>query len=239
VTLTTNPDRGAPSRGEAPSRFSTGGAAADAASLGPSPDASERFEKSGVVHARVPSEGVSLGRAERDACLTELLRRHYATVWRTLRRVGVPEDRADDAAQEVFIVVSRKLEQIRPGCERNYLLNSAIRVAANYRRAGRARREVLDEGTLDEQRDPSPDADHLLHRKRLREMLDDVLCTWPAEVRTVFVLFELEGLSVPEIAELTETKTGTVSSRLRRARELFVLAVKRLRARGVLEEETR
>lgn len=173
--------------------------------------------------------------AEREAFLADLLRRHYASVWRTLRRVGVPEDRADDAAQETFIVVSRKLDQIRPGCERNYLLNSAVRVAANYRRAGRARREVADEELLDEQRDPSPGADHLLHRKQLRERLDEVLSAWPADVRTVFVLFEIEGLSVPEIAELTETKSGTVSSRLRRARELFLQAVKRLRARGVVE----
>ena len=53
----------------------------------------------------------------------------------------------------------------------------------------------------------------------------------PDDMRTAFVLFELEGLSVPEIAELTETKQGTVASRLRRARELFQSGVKRLRAR--------
>ena len=191
------------------------------------------------MHTRLESEQPPRTAAERDAFLAELLRRHYASVWRTLRRVGVPEDRADDAAQEVFIVVSRKLEQIRPGCERNYLLNSAVRVAANYRRAGRARREVMDEELLAEQRDPVPGADHLLQRKQLRERLDEVLSSWPANVRAVFVLFEIEGLSVPEIAELTDTKTGTVSARLRRARELFLLAAKRLRARGVVEGHER
>jgi RNA polymerase sigma-70 factor (ECF subfamily) len=167
--------------------------------------------------------------------LAELLRTHYGTVWRTLRRVGVSEDRVDDAAQEVFIVVSRKLEQIQPGCERSYLLNSAIRVAANYRRALRTRREVADDGVLDEQRDPAPSADQLLYRKHLRQMLDQILESWPEELRTAFVLFELEGLSVPEIAELTETKSGTVASRLRRGRELFLAAVKRLKARGLVE----
>jgi RNA polymerase sigma-70 factor (ECF subfamily) len=59
--------------------------------------------------------------------------------------------------------------------------------------------------------------------------------SWPEELRTAFVLFELEGLSVPEIAELTETKSGTVASRLRRGRELFLAAVKRLKARGLVE----
>jgi RNA polymerase sigma-70 factor (ECF subfamily) len=193
----------------------------------------EHLIKSGVVHGPALARPAAV--SSRDAQLAELLRLHYGTVWRTLRRVGVTEDRVDDAAQEVFIIASRKLEQIQPGCERSYLLNSAIRVAANHRRAVRARREVAEESVLEEQRDPQPDADQLLHRKRLRQMLDQVLDGWPSELRTAFVLFELEGLSVPEIAELTETKSGTVASRLRRARELFLAAVKRLRARGLVE----
>jgi len=171
----------------------------------------------------------------RDALLAELLRQHYSAVWRTLRRVGVDADRVDDAAQEVFIVASKKLELIEPGRERNYLLSSALRIAANYRRARRARREVLDERALDEQTDPQPSAEHLVDRKRLRQMLDDVLERFPEEIRTAFVLFELEGLSVPEIADMTDTKIGTVSSRLRRARELFLAASKRLKARGLFE----
>jgi RNA polymerase sigma-70 factor (ECF subfamily) len=171
----------------------------------------------------------------RDAVLAQLLREHHAAVWRTLRRVGVGIDRVDDAVQEVFIVASRKLDQIRPGCERAYLLHSAVRIAANYRRAERARREVAADEVLEEQRDPTPEADQLVYRKRLREVLDEVLDGWPNEIRTVFVLFEIEGLNVPEIAELTETKSGTVASRLRRARELFLAAVKRLKARGLLE----
>lgn len=193
----------------------------------------ERVVKSGIVHSQLPAAPLPVAR--RDAQLAELLRQHYGTVWRTLRRVGVGEDRVDDAAQEVFIIASRKLGQIQPGCERSYLLNSAIRVAANYRRALRTRREVADDVALEEQRDPAPGADQLLHRKRLRQVLDQVLEGWPAELRTAFVLFELEGLSVPEIAELTETKSGTVASRLRRGRELFLTAVKRLKARGLVE----
>ena len=172
---------------------------------------------------------------QREALLAELLRQYYSTVWRTLRRVGIDADRVDDAAQEVFIVASNKLELIEPGRERNYLLSSALRVAANFRRAHRARREVADEGLLDEQADPVPSADCLVDRKRLRQMLDEVLDRFPEEIRTAFVLFELEGLSVPEIAELTCTKTGTVASRLRRARELFLAASRRLKARGALE----
>jgi len=205
----------------------------------PTPDASdvgspEPALRSGIVQSE-PLRRPVMSTAQRDAILTELLHQHYSTVWRTLRRLGLESHRVDDAAQEVFIIASRKLEQIEPGRERNYLLSSAIRVAANFRRASRTRHEVLDERAIEDESDPIPQADQLLDRKRLREVLDQVLSGWPAEVRAAFVLFELEGLSVPEIAELTETKVGTVASRLRRARELFLLAVKRLKARGVVE----
>jgi len=63
-------------------------------------------------------------------------------------------------------------------------------------------------------------------------MLDAVLDSMPMEQRTVFVLFEFEELSVPEIALLVDAPLGTVSSRLRRARELFHAAADRVRARA-------
>jgi RNA polymerase sigma-70 factor (ECF subfamily) len=212
----------------------------------PSQDVSDRTAERGSGAVASPSplvaaSGVALTpvrlltAAARDALLADLLRQYYSTVWRTLRRVGVDSDRVDDAAQEVFIVASKKLELIEVGRERNYLLSSALRIAANYRRARRARREVLDERVLEEQTDPRPSAENLVHQKRLRELLDDVLERFPHDIRTAFVLFELEGMSVPEIAELTGAKSGTVASRLRRARELFLAASKRLKARGVFE----
>ncbi len=164
--------------------------------------------------------------------LQELLRLHYARVWRTLRQIGVDEACADDAAQEVFIVLSRKLADIREGSERSFLLSTAVRVAANHRRTGRVRHEVVDEQAVEKERDPEPNVEQLLDQKRMRRALDQLVDGWPDEIRTAFVLFELEGLSVPEIAEMTDTKQGTVASRLRRARELFQAGVKRLRARN-------
>jgi RNA polymerase sigma-70 factor, ECF subfamily len=164
--------------------------------------------------------------------LSELLRLEYERVWRTLRRLGVDEGGADDAAQEVFIVMSRRLSDVREGAERTFLLSCAVRVAANYRRSWRVRHEVADERALAAERDPRPSAECLLDHKRLRQALDELLEGWPEDMRTAFVLFELEGLSVPEIAQVTATKSGTVASRLRRARELFQAGAKRLRARA-------
>lgn len=171
--------------------------------------------------------------SEQDAGrLSEALRTHYVRIWQALRRLGIDEARADDAAQEAFIVLSRRLREVREGSERTFLLSCAVRIAANYRRAWHAQREVFDERALAFERDPHPTAEQLLEQKRLRHALDELLDGWPEDIRVAFVLFELEGLSVPEISEVTGAKLGTVASRLRRARELFQAGAKRLRARA-------
>lgn len=201
------------------------------ATVDPSSSEGEALLRSEVNQSR--PRAAPAPRSERNvARLTDLLRAHYASVWRTLRRLGVAEAHADDAAQEVFIVLSRRLGDVRDGCERTFLLSCAVRIAANHRRASSARHEVADDQALAAERDPQPSAEQLLDVKQLREALDQVLEGWPEDIRTAFVLFELEGLSVPEIAQVTETKLGTVASRLRRSRELLQAASKRLRARA-------
>jgi RNA polymerase sigma-70 factor, ECF subfamily len=157
-----------------------------------------------------------------------LLDQHFREVWRVLRRLGVTSGTVDDAAQQVFIVAAQKLEQIRPGSERAFLMSTAVRVAANARRAAAAR-EFAD-ASVAEQVDPTPSAELLLDEKRLRLLLDRVLDALPDESRSVFVLFELEGLSATQISELLDIPAGTVASRLRRAREQFHAAAKRIRA---------
>ena len=62
-------------------------------------------------------------------------------------------------------------------------------------------------------------------------MTDLVLESIPFEQRTVFVLFEIEGLPTAEIADLLQIPLGTVASRLRRGRELFTEAINRLEAK--------
>lgn len=187
--------------------------------------------RSEVTQAR-PEAAAATRSAPETRRLQEVLRVHYARVWRTLRRLGVHEAAVDDAAQEVFIVFSRRLHEVAQSNERTFLLGSALRIAANYRRSSRARHEVADEQALSRERDPQPTVEQLLEQKQLRQTLDDMLDGWPEEIRTAFVLFELEGLTAVEIAEMTETKLGTVASRLRRGRELFQAGVRRLRARG-------
>jgi RNA polymerase sigma-70 factor (ECF subfamily) len=165
----------------------------------------------------------------------QLLKQHYEAVWRFIRRLGVRPDRVEDATQEVFIIVSNKLERVEPGRELRFLYAVALRVAANHRSAAPVRREVADAEFGETLPDPTPDAEALLDRKRLRVLLDEVLDSLPAPLREVFVLHELEGLPAVEIAETSGVALGTVNSRLRRARTLFALASRRLRARYRLE----
>jgi RNA polymerase sigma-70 factor (ECF subfamily) len=192
------------------------------------------LEAAFLAHAKDQRvELVPSRRAAADATrarLKELLRSEFRTVWRFVRRFGVPEDSADDAAQEVFIIAARKLDEIEVGQERRFLFGVAVKVAANARRARAKRPDRADSEALLEARTELPDPDVLLDQKRMRELLDFVLDTMTLDLRTAFVLFELEGFSAPEIAELLEIPLGTVASRLRRAREAFRTTVARLKA---------
>ncbi len=162
--------------------------------------------------------------------LRQLFDAHYDFVWRSVRRLGVPEAGADDAAQEVFVVASRRLGDIAYGSERAFLFGTALRVASDVRRAAGRRRETIHD--VDAEACALPDAEELTDRKRAREMLDRAIDEMPDELRAVFVLFELEGTSMAEIATWLRIPQGTVASRLRRARETFDAHVARLKARG-------
>jgi RNA polymerase sigma-70 factor (ECF subfamily) len=145
-------------------------------------------------------------------------------VWRLLRRLGVSAEGVDDATQQVFLIVAERLDDIRAGSERSFIFGTALRVTQTQRRR-RVREPASD---LGEQRACSwPSPDELTDQKRARELLDAVLGEMPLELRTVFVLFELEGLSSPEIADVVGVPLGTVASRLRRARESFHELVRR------------
>jgi RNA polymerase sigma-70 factor, ECF subfamily len=167
--------------------------------------------------AEEPAASVALA----EQRLRASFERYFPLVWRSLRRFGVPTASVDDVAQQVFLTFSERLTDVELGRERAFLLSVCVRAAANERR--RLSR-VRDDAIGDEALDAIPDAhtpEELLHKKRRRERLDAALAILPLEQRVVFVLFELEGLTLPEIAESVGTPLGTATSRLRRARGRF------------------
>jgi RNA polymerase sigma-70 factor (ECF subfamily) len=158
-----------------------------------------------------------------------LVRDHLDFVWRLLRRLGLPAAAADDAAQQVFVVAARRVDDIAADSERSFLYGAALRVLQEYRRGAARRRETMAGDALTEQRDSRPGPDELVDLKRAAELLDRVLQEMTDDLRTAFVLFELEGLTTPEIAAVVGVPLGTAASRLRRARQQFSSALERLR----------
>lgn len=160
----------------------------------------------------------------------QLVERNIDFVWRTLRRLGVPDAEVDDATQQVFLTASAKLAQIRPGKERSFLIAVTMRVASHARRANQ-RRVAVHQRLSESPADLAPDPEHLTQRLQARALLDRVLDEMTPEVRVVFVLFELEELTVDQIAELLSLPRGTAATRLRRARFVFQEAAKKLGGR--------
>ncbi len=155
---------------------------------------------------------------------------HFNFVWRYLRGLGVPEANVDDAAQQVFLVAAGKLDAIEEGLERSFLVGTAHGVAANSRRASERRREVHGDPVLEVSPDHDPDPEEHAASREAVAILDDFLASLGEELRTVFILFELEGMTMLAIAATLGIPQGTVASRLRRAREEFHEMARRVRA---------
>ncbi len=156
-----------------------------------------------------------------DLRLRAIVREHYDFLWRSLRRLGVPEAGVDDAAQIVLVVLARRLNDVRSGSERAFLFGTAMRTASDLRKKNARRREVGDDAAFESELSAAPGADELVDQRRARELLDHVLDEMPSELRTVFVLAELEGMTMAETASFLEIPNGTVASRLRRSRAWF------------------
>lgn len=181
-----------------------------------------------TAHGSAPATSAP---AADDARLRRMLDDSFDFVWRSLRRFGLTGDLADDAAQQVFLVASRKLHEIRPESERSFLYGTAMRVASDVRRSAVHRREIAHADPAGDQIDPRPGAEELIDQRRARALLDDVLDAMDDDLRAVFVLFELEELPTAEIAGLLAIPPGTVASRLRRAREEFQVQIARIQKR--------
>ena len=165
-----------------------------------------------------------------EARLRRMVRTHVDALWRFMRRLGVYESDLDDAMQEVVFATAGRLGDIPPASERAFLYGTAFRVGSEWRRRRGSRHEVSDDAlSLHETQLPAPDA--LTDQARARKLLDDMLADMPTDLRAVFTLYEVEEMTMAEIAQILDLPPGTVASRLRRAREHFERSVERLQAR--------
>jgi RNA polymerase sigma-70 factor (ECF subfamily) len=179
-----------------------------------------------VTQPWVPSRA-----AEPDITLdvTRLHDEYADFVWRNLQRLGVRVSELEDALQDVFVVVHRRLDTYDGSSKLStWLFGICFRVAANYRRRAYVKRE---QGNLDlrEPVDESPwaDPEENARRREAGDQLEMGLESMALERRAVFVMFELEGLPASAIAEILGIPKGTVHSRLHKARLEFTEAMAR------------
>ena len=157
-----------------------------------------------------------------------LFDREISYVWTSLRRLGVPERDREDLAHEVFFRVYQRLDLYDPARPiRPWLFAFVVRVASEDRRRARHRYEELggtDDAALDAvtpEKDGGPDT----------EVIAAAVLALDMDKRAVLVLHDLDGHSVPEIAEALSIPEGTAYSRLRAAREQLTEAVRRQKRR--------
>ena len=149
--------------------------------------------------------------------MRSIVNEHRRTVVGMLRKSGVPRQDLDDEVQRTFIVAADRLEDVRPGSERSFLLQVARNLAWHAHRSLARRREFLTD-ELPERSEPVGTPEDLAGCTQIRALLSAALASLDEPLRAVFVLYELEELDMNEIAATLGLRRGTVASRLRRAR---------------------
>jgi len=176
-----------------------------------------------------------LNEAESAVDFDELFETQARFVWRALTRLGVPASDVADASQEVFLVIHRRLPDFEGRSSiKTWVYGICLRVAQSFRnKSVRSRERALDDTSAAQEVLDAPQESNIDWR-RARAHLMAVLEQLGDERRQVFVLYELEELSMPEIAEVLECPVTTAYSRLDAARK----AVRAAFARRSLSERS-
>jgi RNA polymerase sigma-70 factor (ECF subfamily) len=153
------------------------------------------------------------------AQIARVFSEHADFVCRSLRRLGVPTADVDDALQEVFLVVYRRIAEYEDrGLMRAWLFSISRQVSSHYHRSTK-RSEARHRGLVVST--TAPDLEDLVARREAEELVSAFLDELDEPQRLVFHLSDIEGLTAPEIAAALEVNLNTVYGRLRQARKRF------------------
>jgi RNA polymerase sigma-70 factor (ECF subfamily) len=170
----------------------------------PFPEVNERPAEAAPKTAAAPS-------------LAQIFEEHAPFLWRALIGLGVPASDAQDLCQEIMITVHRRLPQFDGVSLRGWLYGICVRVASDYRRSARVRREIITDSQPEEASATDP-ADSLDRARQVRSLLSG-LSRLDEPKRVAFVLFEIEELTLAEVSEAVGAPIQTVYSRIKAARE--------------------
>ena len=167
--------------------------------------------------------------AHKTTEIAEVFSAHADFVWRSLRRLGVPSADADDALQEVFLVVHRRLPEYEDrGLMKAWLFSIARQISSHYHR-GVKRTEERHRGLVST---TAPDVEEVVALREAESFVSTFMDELEEPQRMVFYLSDIEGLRATEIAAALSMNLNTVYARLRRARLLFERAVAQLAEGG-------
>ncbi len=166
------------------------------------------------------------------AAVQALYEAHAELVYRSLARLGVRQADLPDVTHDVFVTVFQKLQGGTVIThEKSFLFGVAMRKAAGYRRRAFRKNERLTDAPPEQPSGKASDPEHQAAARQAKEKLTEILDALPLELRVAFVMFELEGVPCPEIAETLGWPLGTVYTRVRNARKKVEAALARTRAR--------
>jgi RNA polymerase sigma-70 factor, ECF subfamily len=151
------------------------------------------------------------------ATFPEIFQQHSQFLWRTLINLGVPRCDAQDVCQEVMLTVHRRLPDFDGRSLRGWLYGICLRFASDYRRSARVRREVTTDAPPERPASPEP-SEQLDRLRSLRRTLDALDALDDAK-RDAFVLYEVEELTLAEVAEALQVPLQTAYSRIKSARD--------------------
>lgn len=142
---------------------------------------------------------------------------HHAFVWRALYHFGLTPPALEDALQDVFVVVHRRLAAFDGRASfRSWLFGIARRVAST---AVRSEKRAIRRADVFQIHCDEPAADERLAMKQAVTFVETFTATLSPGMLDVFLLSEIEGWTAPEIATALQVKLGTVYSRVHRVRE--------------------
>jgi RNA polymerase sigma-70 factor (ECF subfamily) len=156
---------------------------------------------------------------------------HFAFVWRCLRSLGVLPSALDDATQEVFLTVHRRLADFNGESSiRGWIYGILRNIASNQRRS--TRRRAIEAPMVAEITSPAPGPlDHVQDREAA-EFIEQFLVRLDSKKQEVFTLAVLEQMPIPEVAAALGIPVNTAYTRLRTARLEFQRSLMRRGARA-------
>ena len=153
----------------------------------------------------------------------------FENVLRWIRALGVPQADREDIAQDVFLVVRRRLHAFDGENPAAWLYRITKRQVRDFRRRTWIKNIFTREHTdaLDTMPDDRAGPAALLERKQSQGILLTLLAKMNPDRRAAFMLFELDGLTGEEIARIQGVTVSTVWKRLHFARKEFLALVAR------------